>query len=170
MSSMFKCFAIINIIHSLLLHIPSTLIENHPVYNHISLQENDLFQTRYDDDNGDYFLLETTTGIYIFVKVPSLLVVYIQVYLLYVRACKDYACMLRSKSRLIVVSLFESRLSPDSFKPNLSVLFLPCYFLYMNIFALLWIYLLQQESRSALYVLKWGVKEIFDEYKTKYQD
>ena len=102
--------------------------KHHPVYNHISLQENDLFQTRYVDDNGDYFLLQTTTGRYIFVKVPSLLVVYIQVYLLYVRACKDYACMLRSKSRLIVVSLFESRLSPDSFKPNLSVLFLPCYF------------------------------------------
>ena len=113
---------------------------NHPVRNHISLQENDLFQTRYDDDNGDYFLQETSTGRYIFVKVPSLLVVYIQVYLLYVRACKDYACMLRSKSRLIVVSLFESRLSPDSFKPNLSVLFLPCYFLCMNIFALLWIH------------------------------
>ena len=116
------------------------LRKHHPVYNHISLQENDLFETRYDDDNGDYFLLHTTTGRYIFVKVPSLLVVYIQVYLLYVRACKDCACMLRSKSRLIVMSVFESRLSPDSFKPNLSVLFLPCYFLYMNIFAFGYLY------------------------------
>ena len=118
--------------------------ENHPVCNHISLQENDLFQTRYDDDNGDYFLQETSTGRYIFVKVPSLLVVYIQVYLLYVRACKDYACMLRSKSRLIVVSLFESRLSPDSFKPNLSVLFLPCYFC-VWIFSHYYGYILLQE-------------------------
>ena len=38
-------------------------------------------------------------------------------------ACKDFVCMLRSKSRLIVVSLFKSRLSLDSFQPNLSVSF-----------------------------------------------
>ena len=35
----------------------------------------------------------------------------------------------------------------------------------MNIFALLWIHLLQQESRSALYFLKWRLKEVFVEYK-----